>query len=235
MLINYDSKVLTFGTPKFNTQINSDIRVQEFIFDQTINTNNMSIDENVGVFENVISPEMCKYIISAVDKVNMWKKAKTVGEANDQVSAERSPRQNEIFMISGFNGLEALDRFLNQVFTKCAQEYIRSYGLTMQGAGITRDEGYQILRYRTGGYYKPHIDYSSNIDSNNGQDTVRTLSGLIYLNEDYEGGEIEFTALSKKIKPTRGSVVFFPSIYTHSHTSCPIKSGTKYGIVTWWK
>lgn len=86
-------------------------------------------------------------------------------------------------------------------------------------------EGYNMLKYSSSQYYKPHSDAGGSLN--------RTLSAICYLNNDYDGGEIEFVNFNVKIKPEPGMLVLFPSNYAYSHMAHPITSGTKYAIVTW--
>jgi predicted 2-oxoglutarate/Fe(II)-dependent dioxygenase YbiX len=59
------------------------------------------------------------------------------------------------------------------------------------------------------------------------------LSPILYLNDDYTGGEIEFVHHGITIKPSPGMLVLFPANYAYSHIAHPVKTGTKYAIVTW--
>lgn len=74
---------------------------------------------------------------------------------------------------------------------------------------VTRN--YTIRKYRTGGEMGPHID--RNVD--NPENTMDWTS-LIYLNDNYEGGELVFNDLGYELKPSAGSIVFFPCLTTHS-------------------
>ena len=88
-------------------------------------------------------------------------------------------------------------------------------------------EPYNMLKYSTGQEYKAHCDgftYSG-----------RCVSAIVYLNDDYEGGEVEFVNFGIKIKPKAGMLLLFPSNYAYSHIAHPVTSGTKYAIVTWLK
>lgn len=93
--------------------------------------------------------------------------------------------------------------------------------------GSMYHEGYSMLRYSTGQEYKAHKDG----DTGSG----RALSAILYLNDDYTGGEVEFVHHNIKIKPKPGMLLLFPSNYAYSHVAHPVTSGTKYAIVTWIK
>lgn len=86
-------------------------------------------------------------------------------------------------------------------------------------------EGFNILKYESGERYGAHYD--------GGTDTARAISPILYLNDDYVGGELEFVNFNIKIKPTIGSLYLFPSNYAYRHIAHPVESGTKYAIVTW--
>jgi predicted 2-oxoglutarate/Fe(II)-dependent dioxygenase YbiX len=56
----------------------------------------------------------------------------------------------------------------------------------------------------------------------------------MYLNDNYEGGEIEFVNSGIKIKPEAGSIIFFPSNFLYVHEVHPITSGFRYSMPHWY-
>ena len=86
-------------------------------------------------------------------------------------------------------------------------------------------EEYGCIKYATGTEYKAHYD--------SGTEMGRIISALVYLNDDYEGGELEFPWFGIKIKPKAGMLILFPSNFAYRHIAHPVKSGTKYALVTW--
>jgi predicted 2-oxoglutarate/Fe(II)-dependent dioxygenase YbiX len=82
-----------------------------------------------------------------------------------------------------------------------------------------------MLKYSTGQEYHAHYD--------GGTGSGRSLSAIVYLNDDYEGGHVEFVNYGVKIKPKPGMLLLFPSSYAYRHIAHPVTSGTKYAIVTW--
>ena len=53
----------------------------------------------------------------------------------------------------------------------------------------------------------------------------RYFAGIVYLNDDYEGGELYFTALDIAIKPRRGTFVGFTGGFHHEHAVTRVESG----------
>ena len=86
-----------------------------------------------------------------------------------------------------------------------------------------------LLKYNVGGKYEIHIDqYTS---------ASRHLSIIMNLNDNYEGGDLIFTDQKekeiKRLKLSKGSIVFFPSDFMYPHSIQPITKGTRYSIVSW--
>lgn len=86
-------------------------------------------------------------------------------------------------------------------------------------------EGYYILKYTEGCFYKQHSDASSR--------SHRSLSIIIILNDTFEGGEVSFFNDTYSIKPQKNLAIVFPSSFMFPHQVKPILKGTRYSIVTW--
>lgn len=96
-------------------------------------------------------------------------------------------------------------------------------------------EAPDIMRYRSGGFYKGHAD-SENYDAKAGQWKKiidRDLSLLLYLNDDFEGGELSFYGLRYQIWPRPGAAVMFPSDHRFVHQAEKVTKGERYAIVSW--
>lgn len=89
---------------------------------------------------------------------------------------------------------------------------------------------YGINKYYEDMYMGPHVDW-------NEQNFDITYTIVVYLNDDYEGGELFFVDpnIDIKIKPEKGSIVMFPSVLPYLHQSCEITKGRKMLITHHWK
>jgi prolyl 4-hydroxylase len=105
-------------------------------------------------------------------------------------------------------------------------------------------EQLQVVKYQTGGFFKPHYDacvgdekYCKSLVSNS---TNRYATLLIYLNDDYNGGETQFPLLNKHVVPKKGKAVLFFNTDTSGtlldkslHGGNPVTSGTKWVCNKW--
>lgn len=98
-----------------------------------------------------------------------------------------------------------------------------------------------------GDYQSPHSDSEYNnselsLDLDNlrpswNSDIPRFLadySSLVYLNDDYEGGELVFPEYNLKLKPKTGDIITFPTNAMYLHAVNKINSGTRYNILLKW-
>jgi hypothetical protein len=108
----------------------------------------------------------------------------------------------------------AFDMQINAV-----KDYCKMYSIDMQYW-----EAMNFIKYGPGQHFQEHSDH--------GFSYIATVSLVSYPNDDYEGGELYFPKLNLTIKPEAGDIVIFPSTYLFSHRAMPVKSGTKYSIVT---
>ena len=104
---------------------------------------------------------------------------------------------------------------------------------TLSGTNADQAEPLLILRYRPGQEYRPHVDWD-------GGDNGRVMTGLVYLNDDYEGGETLFVKSGLKVKGKTGDVLVFHSVTPDGafdpmseHAGLPVVSGTKYLASRW--
>lgn len=91
-------------------------------------------------------------------------------------------------------------------------------------------QSFGISKYYPGAEMGPHVDFDiKSVDSAKIKLTP-TISAILYLNDDYEGGNLYFMEQKIDIKPEAGSMVIFPSVKPFFHESKKIKNGQKYMI-----
>lgn len=95
-------------------------------------------------------------------------------------------------------------------------------------------EPLQVLRYSPGQEYRPHFDF---VDSAPNQ---RLWTALLYLNEDYEGGETAFVRTDLEVKGRKGDVLLFDNALSSGdgdplaeHAGMPVSKGVKYLATRW--
>lgn len=90
--------------------------------------------------------------------------------------------------------------------------------------GITglKLSGPQLAKYEPGSHIRAHNDTATEF-------SARCVSALLYLNDDFHGGELVFPRLEISHRTHAGEMVLFPSEYLHAVT--PVVSGIRYCFV----
>ena len=102
----------------------------------------------------------------------------------------------------------------------CIDDYAKYWGIS-----VVYYEAFNFVKYEgEGTHFNIHADHGPAYNC--------TVSAVIYINDDYEGGEIKFPRLDNYVhKPKVGDIAIFPSNYIYEHASLPMKTGTKYCVV----
>jgi prolyl 4-hydroxylase len=102
----------------------------------------------------------------------------------------------------------------------------------------------QILRYRHGEEFRPHVDYFNESGVGSYQSLAdggqRAQTVLIYLNDGYEGGATHFPRLHLHIKGCQGDILHFHNLGTDGlghkdslHAGMPVMAGEKWLLSQW--
>jgi prolyl 4-hydroxylase len=102
------------------------------------------------------------------------------------------------------------------------------------GTDAKQGESLQVLRYRPGQEYKPHFDALA------GEPNQRVLTVLVYLTDDYEGGETLFLRTGLRFKGRKGDALIFRNALADGrgddmaqHAGLPVARGEKIIASRW--
>jgi prolyl 4-hydroxylase len=104
----------------------------------------------------------------------------------------------------------------------------------VSGTDYHQGEPLIILRYRPGQQYHRHHDALPGLENQ------RIKTALVYLGDDYQGGETEFPRIGFKLRGNKGDVLVFRNVDENGqvdtlseHAGLPVESGTKYLASRW--
>ncbi|MEM1404138.1 MAG: 2OG-Fe(II) oxygenase [Pseudomonadota bacterium] len=123
----------------------------------------------------------------------------------------------------------------NEKVLAIVRQLLAEFAEPFFGCKIRSLESPHILRYTVGSYYRPHADSDDfNPDTQKWEKTRdRDLSFLLYLDDDYEGGEINFPNFDFQLRPRAGMLLMFPSDCRYLHGVLPVTAGKRHSIVSW--
>jgi hypothetical protein len=160
---------------------------------------------------NFLSPSTCKSIIKAAEIKGFEKSQVIVDGKNTHDDYSRS--SSTMWFEDTWHISEILKNTIPEV------------------AGL-KVEGWQLVKYNVGEEFKAHLDCLN-------KDNDRLFTALIYLNDNFEGGETYFVNKQETIIAEEGKLLMWKNLSAGKcdsqslHSGNKIMSGTKYILVTW--
>ena len=189
---------------------------------------NSSLDKYIKVFNNVMPNVVLENLIKICKESPNFQPATIIGNDSKNV-LDKKIRKTFTWEIKNI-GVKSLTEvhwtnFLYNVFNNSIDSYLNS--IDVESNWCVSEV--QILKYNVGGYYKFHVDNALSIP--------RTYSCILFLNDDYEGGDLVFKFPGEdneyKIKTKKNSVVVWPSNFLYPHSVKPVTKGERYSVVSW--
>jgi len=188
-----------------------------------------NVEDYIVYEQNFLDHDICDELISEFHE-SEWQNTRISGGSDSQGSVLEDVRNCKSieFSYSDVMGknYEARNKLDSIIFNKISEAY-SNYASTVKNSQITceEDEGYTLLKYDVGGKYVQHTDHY--------QGRPRSLTIIINLNDDYTGGELAFRNRTKIYNLQKGDIIIFPSNFMYPHEIIPVKSGTRYALITW--
>jgi predicted 2-oxoglutarate/Fe(II)-dependent dioxygenase YbiX len=116
---------------------------------------------------------------------------------------------------------------LNYFFSQKINKFSKDANILYFNAPQIND--IEILKYENTGFYTWHTDHFAQ--------APRTISCILLLNNDYEGGNLCFRnpdgsgEWEVEVKPNR--MIIWPSNFLYPHTVKPVTKGKRYSVVAW--
>lgn len=90
-----------------------------------------------------------------------------------------------------------------------------------------------IRRWDAGDSQPLHAD-GEDLEGNPNESYAVDYASVLYINDDYSGGEICFPLQGLTYKPKAGTAVFFPANRWYMHSVSTVQEGTRYTAPTFW-
>jgi 2OG-Fe(II) oxygenase superfamily len=181
----------------------------------------------IVIFDDIF-PEALTYITKIEQLGIKWQAAEVLVNQNiNESGTNYKARDTDILMLPNKKQIvgtgDILSSFVEKFYNSIEaplDEYFRKYN-----AKIEKYENPQLLRYGKNQKFHNHIDDHPFF--------TRRVSLTFYINDDYEGGDIEFTRFGLRVKAKANQLLVFPSNYVYSHQVHPVESGLRYVVVQW--
>lgn len=181
--------------------------------------------KNFLVIKNYLSDEYCDKIVKYLESDEARAHQNLISNEQESLTSENIVNSRHVLLPLCPNELRC--DLLNLTFSTLCEVLSENYQVTFESTDPPH-----FITYPTGGHMDVHID-SGYI--NEKQEYVeigrRDYSFLIYLNDDFEGGNIVFPKQQFYLPPQKGMLVAYPGNEEYPHGVMPVTKGTRHVFV----
>lgn len=191
---------------------------------------NHNLSEFIVVLRNLVPKDKCEEIINLFKDNKHWNWALTTGGLDlDHRKVKQITFSHPNVLADGDDFVQ-MDKNFFEIASKARNIYLETLQKNRNIAFVPHldsDEGYQLLHYSEGYYFKEHSDDTGGLN--------RQVTMTLNLNEGYEGGLFRFLRGEFEVSLNAGDAVLFPSNFMFPHEVTEITRGERYSIVTWFR
>ncbi len=189
---------------------------------KTAGTNN---DQFLKVYDNVMTAEECAITIDLADQFRIANR-----NSNYHTTSNQKGRiDDQMFLLNHRHNEPFKDKFQGWMHSSW-DKYAREFKLKYDISDVLCPH-YKIQKTETGGgFTAQHYEQSEGKGM-----SQRFAVWMIYLNDDFEGGETFFPYQDLTITPKTGSLVIWPANYTYPHHAIDNLKGTKWIATGWFR
>ena len=170
---------------------------------------------NIVIKENFISESNLFKIRNYVENAQEWESQSPMGTDSIHSSNEIEKNSSVIFSI--------MQQYVDNVQHEVQYKFGRKLERARPG----------FRKWYPGEYQDLHAD-GETAGGWPGYNYIVDYGSILYINDDYEGGELFFPAYGMCIKPKSGTLVFFPSSDMYAHGVTEVISGIRYTSPHFW-
>lgn len=182
-----------------------------------------------GIIKYAISSESARILRGLIQNsmYRQWQPAEVLSEAGDY-TVNSSARNCYNYFLTGNQSschpqdpIRRASESLEIGINAAVEDFRGRYSIVPLNSHHT-----VLLRYEPGNMFHNHIDDHPRFP--------RVVSVSLFLNDNYDGGDLEFKEFGLKITPKSGDMVIFCSGFPYMHQVTPVTKGIRYSVVKWY-
>jgi hypothetical protein len=188
--------------------------------------NKKRITKDIVVYENFLTNEDCKKMIQALDAQAESGKLSWMPISFYESYSSVLPQDND---------KEVLDADLSPtIFSDIEKKMPEAIASVHDLDPKTISKiGYHTQKWEPGAYARKHSD-NTDEHGTSGAFTRSRYAGFLYLNDNFDGGLLQFPDQDISIEPKTGMLAVFDGGFNNMHEVTLIESGVRYTIGSFW-
>tara|TARA_B100000214_G_scaffold5112_1_gene3815 strand:+ start:8251 stop:9594 length:1344 start_codon:yes stop_codon:yes gene_type:complete len=180
-------------------------------------TSEISVNQDISITPDFITQDQVKFLENFCRNIKEWDRCEGIWDDRG-VSAmtDKVPLTIQLAVHTLFRKIE----YKIKEFYNLDEIYVDTIGFT---------------RWRPGDKQSPHADGEEVDGSAHRNYPWRKFGCILYLNDDYEGGELYLPQYGIQMRPKPGTLAFFPGNAKYLHGVKPVQEGPiRYNIASFW-
>jgi len=178
----------------------------------------MDITGYIKYYTNIVPADLCERI---VNKNFIYEPSSYSTHDSGKIVKENRVSSEDVWIRK--------DHQFYQELHTCYNESIKHYREDFPDFNVQHLTDFRISKYTVGGFMSEHTD---NIHHSHGQKWgYPQVTVLLFMNDDYEGGEIVIA--NKRFWTSKGSAIVFPSNFMFPHEVLQVTEGERYSVTCW--
>ena len=175
----------------------------------------------IGYYENIIQNNLWDKIIDYSENIKPLKSSTYASHKGQIKNSEERVKMDDGWFRNGEKYYEDIKHSVTLAMSKYMEKH--------KDIACKRHTDFRLNKYSEGGFMSRHID---NIHHSHGQEYgFPQASVLLFLNDDFKGGDFIISDITYKTK--KGSAIVFPSNFMFPHEVKLVEKGTRYSIISW--
>lgn len=166
--------------------------------------------DNIKTIPNFLTEKEIKYLMSDIDKRSCF-----------TFVSQKDHNDQPLTYMHKYDGLPDIYKIID----KTRDQISKLYNIEKEKV-VAKQNTLSVVKWVEGSYLDLHVDDLGYVTDNH-------LPVNIYLNDDYEGGELKFQTHGISIKPKVGDMIVFPGNMYYPHEVTKIQSGIRYTLAIW--
>lgn len=193
----------------------------------------MELKDYIKVYETSMHPKIISSFIKYCNKIDFGEGEVVSSDGKELKKMHEYRKTNTWFFQANTMSDIHWKNFWKAAMMETLYSAYRKFPAFLEGKIGCADDpiiDIQCLKYEEGGFYSAHTDNCTMFP--------RTLSMIYFLNDDYEGGELNFHCpitgkVYKTVKAKPGRAIVWPSNFLYPHTVTPVSKSKRYTLVAW--
>ena len=191
------------------------------------------IEKHIWLYENVLTKKECEAFIDKYEQTLAFKKGHALfREKVEEMEIPTYDPSDVDYDDITYQLWSDVDEFIYKFSEKVLHLYFENYMLATYEYEYC---GCKMLYYPPFSYSPTHYDDELVASDGSPVGVARPITLVVFLNEDFEAGDLIFPDQNVAIKPKQGAIAVFPASYMYPHTTTPTCGRARYVLLPFYR